>query len=121
MQLTFTTEQAGIKAQREIWINCVRSAFARDKEMVGTGTEEFDTLDNLTDDEIAALKIYGLKEGKICKLFGVTENYSIAKKAYEIEEWYFFEPDISLMTNVTGYEEKPFNPNWEPPIVEVSN
>lgn len=116
MQLTFTIEQLAIDANKRIWINCVRSAFAKDKQMVGTGTKEFDTLDDLTDDEIAALKVYGLKEGAICKLFGVTENYAQVKKAYEVEEWYFIEPELSLMTNVTGYQEKPFNPNWEPPI-----
>ncbi len=116
MQLTFTTEQSAIDAQKQIWINCVRAAFAKDKRMVGTGTKEFDTLDDLTDDEIEALKIYGLNEGVICKLFGETERYSVIKKVYEVDERYFTEPDPSLMTNVTGYTEKPYDPNWEPPV-----
>lgn len=121
MQLTFTTEQLAIAAQKRIWINCVCAAFAKDKRMVGTGTKEFDTLDDLTDDEIAALKIYGLKEGEICKLVGVTEGYSVIKKVYEVDERYFTEPDPSLMTNVTGYTEKPFDPKWNPPPEPLSN
>lgn len=120
MQLTFTTEKKRNDAQRQIWINCVRAAFAKDKAMVGTGTKEFDTLDDLTDDQIAALKIYGLKEGRICKVIGVTENYSMPKKAYEVEEWYFPEPDASLMTNVSGYTEKPFDPNWNSPAEQLN-
>ncbi len=116
MQLTFTTEQLAINAAKRIWINCVCDAFAKDKAMVGTGTKEFDTLDGLTDDEIAALKIYGLKEGKICKLLGATERYVTPNKAYEVEEWYYPEPDVRLMTNVVGYTEKPFDPNWNPPV-----
>lgn len=115
MQLTFTTQQSANDAAKQIWINCVRAAFAKDKAMVGTGTKEFDTLDDLTDDEIAALKIYGLKAGEICKGLGATEYYVIPNKAYEVEEWYFPEPDASLMTDVSGYTEKPFDPNWNPP------
>ena len=117
MQLTFIVEQSAIDAAKQIWINYVRAEFAKDKRMVGTGTQEFDTLDNLTDDEIAALKIYGLKHGEICKLCGLTEKYATPDKIYEVEKWYFTEPDLTLMTNVTGYQEEPFNPDWEPPLV----
>ena len=118
MFLTFTTEQYAIDAQRQIWINYVKAQFAIDKNMIGTGTVEYDSLDGLTDDEIAALKKYGIKNGEICKLCGLTTKYADIKKAYYLTKWYFSEPDPSLMKGVTDYKEEPFNPDWEPPYSE---
>jgi hypothetical protein len=115
MQLTFNTEQKANDGQREIWINYIRAKFAEDKEMVGTGTEEFQTLDDLTDDQIAALKIYGYKDGTICKTHGVTLQYAQPTKAYELTLWFFTKPADALMTNVIDYTEQPLNPAWFPP------
>lgn len=116
MNLTFNTEQKAIDAERQIWINYVKSQFNINKNIIGTGNVEYDSLDGLTDNEISNLVVYGIIKNEISKNEGVTTSYVLIKKAYQSEKWYFEKPLEELMIGVVDYTEEEYSIEWQEPF-----
>lgn len=115
MMLTCSTIAAIEAARKQAWINYVKIKHAEDKNLVGTGSVEYDSLGALSDDEIAALKIYGLKDNVIQKTSGLTTQYTAAQKAYNLEKWYIPKPSVELMNGIVDYTEEEFDLLWLDP------
>jgi len=112
MQLTFDTEKKANEAAKQAWIDYVKEKHVIDKRLVGTGEVEYDSLDGLSDDEIANLKVYSIKNGEIMKKSGLTTNYSTPRKADKLDKWYFKKPPSKLAKNIKDATEEELNDEW---------
>ncbi len=110
--LTCTTKTAMDSVLKQLWINYIKVKHAEDKNLVGNGTIEYDSLSDFTDDQIATLKIYGVKNGVIQKILGITTQYDNANKANNLDLWYIEEPPLELMTGVINYSIQSYNSEW---------
>jgi hypothetical protein len=115
MQLTFNIEQKAIDAKKQIWINYVKAKFQQNQSLVGTGTEEYSSLDGLNNNELNDLKVYGINpENKVYKNQGITTEYVLIGKAKDMDKWFFRKPDADLLADVVDYSEEVINMSWFP-------
>jgi len=47
-----------------------------------------------------------------------TTAWATAKKAYELDKWFFSKPAADKMTGVADYAEEEFNEDWNEPVEE---
>jgi len=115
--VTCSTEAAIQTAATRAWINLVKEQVPLGK-LAKTPQGTFITsLEGLTDQEIAQLKICGKLDGDYVLDNGTTAGFTECLKAYDISLWWFPEPDAKYMVGMVNYEIKPFDPAWIPPDV----
>jgi hypothetical protein len=118
--LIFPTEAAAQTALEVIYANMVASINAPDLLDVSTG--QVVPKDDLTPDEavqtdadqrnfpiFGANAATGIKDSQQ----GYTTAWAEAQKTVQ-GKWVFPKPDAALMTGVTGYTTKPYDPAWFP-------
>jgi hypothetical protein len=110
-----TDAQAALK---QIWINYVlQSAYNTDKVVGnGSGTDYFlSEIQQMTNDQIYALKCYGNKDGSIQYTDAMTEKYADPIETVDVPGKYVFvAPVASLLTGVSNYTVKAYESNWFP-------
>ena len=117
--LVFTDEATALAARRQIWINVVKDQVAAGVLAKDGEGQFYDNLQGLSDDQIAALRLCGVKEGDFRRDNGTTISYGDATKAYDLQKWYMQKPPVEYLFNVMGYVEENFDPEWIPPEYRV--
>lgn len=115
--VTCATEADIIAAALRAWINFIKEKTPGDflaKTPQGTFVE---SVEGLTDQEIAQLVLCGKVDGEYVRDNGTTIAYTEYFKAYEIDLWWFPEPPSPIMAGMINYEIKPYDPAWQPPDV----
>ena len=112
MQLTFTIEAEAITAEKQIFINKIKDLAQQDQDLVGDGTTHYGDLSGMTDDQIAALKIYDKRAGITYPEKTGTLTYAVVRKITDVDKWFFQKPDNAFMTDVVGSTEEEFDPEW---------
>jgi len=116
--LAFDTQNAGDLAAKTAWINYVKSEFAKGTPVRTPLSEPpalIETLEGLTDDQIAELLICGYRDGVLQMETGLTSSYVKLIKAYEHENWYFHTIPAEYMTGIVDYTEMELPEDWKPP------
>ncbi len=113
--LTFTNQTDADIAEYKIWYNLIMSRANNNEKTIGDGETHYylSDLEEMTEMQVIALKIYGKRNGEINYLNGFTSNYSTVHIADNDSNKYLFpKPDELLMTGVVNCIEEEKEPLW---------
>jgi hypothetical protein len=106
------------RAVNKIWYNKIMMAASNTEKLVGNGINHYflSKLENMTEEQVTSLKIYGKKQGVIQYDSGYTTSEIVEFKECDNipGKYWSLKPDASLMSEVVNIAEEPFNFNWIP-------
>ena len=118
--IVFDTIEDGTSAVETCWIQCLKDKSAEGCTMVAPDDQEYTDLSGLTDAEILLLKLYGeTSEGILEKTKGLTIDYQVCIKGYQMDKWFFAEPPPDILALLSGYtvktEQQLYDEGYFPP------
>jgi len=112
---TYSSEADALAGARMNWINYVKERVPEGEKAKTPSGQIIDSLEGLSDDQIAELKLVGSREGHLVTDNGTTVSYATPIKAYDLELWYYTLPPDKYMVGVENCTVKSYDPAWIPP------
>jgi len=115
MILSFNSKVESDAGAKQVWVNMIEFYVAEGDTVLNSEDEQVTDLTDYTDDQIFALKVCSLHNGKVLLNGCFTITYDVTVKAYEVEKWYINEPQSQFLTDVVGYTIQTLPDSWRVP------